>query len=131
MRSVARTTAGWVGLVPLLCAAHCVAAPLLVAAAPALALSEGGEALVKAASALLAAGVAWSAFRAHRRAAALLPVAAGIAVWALVAALDAHGAGGRLGAALGGVLLAGGMVWNAHLRHRAACPACGCAVHGG
>lgn len=124
MRDAARAVSGWAGAVPLLCAAHCAASPLLVLAAPALALSEAGEAWVKAVSALVAAAVVGVGVRAHRRASVLVPVAAGIALWAAVVALDAHGAAGRLAAAAGGVLLAGGMFWNAHLRHRATCRAC-------
>lgn len=124
MRDAARAVSGWAGAVPLLCAAHCAASPLLVLAAPALALSEAGEAWVKAASLLMAALVTAAAVRAHRRPAAALPVAAGALVWAVVLAADAHGTGGRLATAAGGVLLAGGMFWNAHLRHRATCRTC-------
>lgn len=130
MRGALRLGTVWAGALPLVCAAHCMATPLLVLAAPALALSDGGEALVKAASALLAAAVAWGGFRLHRRGEALLLVALGVAVWAAVVALDAHGPVGRLGSGAGGVLLAGGMFWNAQLRHRAACRDCGCPGHG-
>jgi hypothetical protein len=41
---------------------------------------------------------------------------AGLVLWA------AHAAGG--------VLLAGGMIWSARLRHCAACHHCGCPAHG-
>jgi hypothetical protein len=120
---------GWAAALPLLCAAHCVASPLLVLAAPALALSEGSEAAVKLASAALAAGLVWSGVRAHGRLAVALPVLAGAAVWAAAAALGADGAAERLWTAAGAVLLAAGMSWNAQLRHRATCRACGCAAH--
>jgi drug/metabolite transporter superfamily protein YnfA len=134
MRSTIRTAtataaSGWAAALPLLCAAHCVLAPLLVLAAPALALSEGSEALAKGASAVLAAGVVAAGVRLHRRAVVAVPVAAGIGVWAFAVTLHDVAALERLWTAAGGVLLAGGMVWNAQLRHAATCRSCGCGAH--
>jgi MerC mercury resistance protein len=119
----------WAAAVPMLCAVHCVATPVLVMAAPALALGHGAEAVVQAVSAALAALMAWSGIRAHGRRAVLAPMAAGLLLWAAPALAGWTGAAETLAHAAGGVLLAGGMVWSARLRHRAACRHCGCPAH--
>jgi hypothetical protein len=131
---MARTDAGsaaidWAAAVPLLCAVHCLASPVLVMAAPALALGRGGEVVVQAASAVLAALMAWSGIRAHGRRAVLTPMIAGVALWAAPALAGWTGAAETPAHAAGGVLLAGGMIWSARLRHRAACHHCGCPAH--
>ena len=120
---------GWAAAVPLLCAVHCVASPVLVMAAPALAPGRGGEAVVQAASAVLAALMAWSGIRAHGRRAVLAPMVAGLALWGAPAMTGWTGAAETLAHAAGGVLLAGGMIWSARLRHDAACHHCGCPAH--
>lgn len=124
-----RQPAFWAAAAPLLCAVHCAAAPVLVAVLPSLGVSEGVERVLMALSAALAAGFAISGIRSHGRAVVLLPLAAGLLLW-VTGSLDllpvlpeavAHAAGGAL--------MAAGMLWNANLRHRAACRGCGCPAH--
>jgi hypothetical protein len=131
---MARTEGGsaaidWAAAVPLLCAVHCLASPVLVMAAPALALGHRGEAVVQATSAVLAAMMAWSGIRAHGRRAVLAPMLAGLVLWSAPALAGWTGAAETLAHAAGGVLLAGGMIWSARLRHTAACHHCGCPAH--
>lgn len=131
---MARTDAGgaavgWAAAVPLLCAVHCLASPVLVMAAPALALGHGAEALVQAVSAVLAGLMAWSGTRAHGRRAVLAPIVAGVVLWAAPALVGWTGMMETAAHAAGGILLAGGMIWSARLRHDAACHHCGCPAH--
>jgi hypothetical protein len=119
----------WATALPLLCAAHCVASPLVVIAVPALGWGHAAEPLVQAASALLAAGAAWSGIRTHGRLAVLLPMLAGMVLWAASAVLDLHGAEEAAAGVTGGLLIAGGMLWSGRLRHDAACHHCGCPAH--
>jgi hypothetical protein len=119
----------WAAALPLLCAAHCVASPLLVLAVPALGWGHQAEPLVQAASALLAAVAAWSGLRAHTRPVVLVPMAAGVALWMASAVLDLHGMPEAAAGVAGGLLLAGGMLWSGRLRHDAACHHCGCPAH--
>ena len=120
---------GWAAAVPLLCAVHCVASPLLVMAVPALGIGHEAEPLVQAAAALMAGVMAWNGIRAHGRPAVLLPMLAGLVLWAASAALGLAGVGEAVAGVTGGLLLAGGMMWNARLRHDAACHHCGCPAH--
>lgn len=119
----------WAAVLPLLCAAHCLATPLLVLAVPALGLGHQAEPLVHAASALLAGAAAWSGIRTHGRHAVLLPMLAGAALWMVSALLGLHGAAEAVMGVTGGLLLAGGMLWSGRLRHDAACHHCGCPAH--
>ncbi len=119
----------WAAVLPLLCAAHCVASPLLVLAVPALGLGHEAEPFVQGASALLAAGAAWSGIRTHRRLAVLVPMLAGVALWMVAAILGLHGAAEAVTGVAGGLLLAGGMLWSGRLRHDASCNHCGCPAH--
>ncbi|HEX6912451.1 MAG TPA: MerC family mercury resistance protein [Longimicrobium sp.] len=127
--TVRRRGLDWAAALPLLCAAHCVASPLLVLAVPALGWGHQAEPLVQAASVLLAAVAAWSGIRAHGRRAVLLPLAAGVALWIASAVLDLHGVEEAVAGVAGGLLLAGGMLWSGRLRHDAACHHCGCPAH--
>lgn len=127
METMAGST--WAAAFPLLCAAHCAASPLLVLVAPALALPESVEAVVKLASAALAAWLLWRGMRVHGRVAPALPAALGLAVWAAAGASGVHGAAERGWTVAGGLLLAAGMFWSGRLRHRAVCRSCGCHAH--
>lgn len=129
METTARRGLDWAAALPLLCAAHCVASPLLVLAVPALGLGHEAEPLVQGASALLAAGAAWSGIRTHRRVAVLLPMLGGVLLWMVSAGLGLHGAAEAVTGVAGGLLLAGGMLWSGRLRHDASCNHCGCPAH--
>ncbi|HEU0016115.1 MAG TPA: MerC domain-containing protein [Longimicrobium sp.] len=120
----------WAASVPLLCAVHCVATPLLVLFSPALALSTGAELAVQATAVLLAAVIAPLGLRAHGRWEVLLPMLLGAGLWAIARGTEPAAAWEITLDVGGALLLAGGMVWNARLRHRAACHSCGCPAHG-
>jgi hypothetical protein len=124
-RSLRRMEA-WAAAAPLLCAAHCMAAPLVLALAPRLAPGEAAERAVLAGSILLAGAAAALGRRVHRRRAPLLVVLAGALLWlaGLAALLPEEPA--TIGASL---LLAVGTLWSARLRHTATCHRCGCGAH--
>jgi hypothetical protein len=127
----ARTASGfgWAAALPLLCSAHCIAAPLVTVAAPALAIAPATEHAIQLASAVLAIVMAWSGLRAHGRAAVLVPMALGLGTWASAETLGAGAAAEQAAHVAGGLLLAAGMLWNGHLRHQASCHHCGCPAH--
>ena len=124
-----RRTAPWAAALPLACAAHCVLMPLVALFVPFLAPAHELEVVFMGVSAALALALVRGGVRAHGRGAVWVPVLLGTAVWG---AGLAH-LGGRIPeqatGVLGSVLLAGGMVWNARLRHEASCRSCGCPVH--
>lgn len=111
---------------PLLCAAHCIAMPLVVAFAPRLAVFEEHERAVMAAALVLALLTTGLGLRVHRRASPLLLVAAGGLAW--LASFPALSLGEPLTIAAS-LLMAGGTLWSARLRHRATCSRCGCPAH--
>ncbi|HEY0017502.1 MAG TPA: MerC family mercury resistance protein [Longimicrobium sp.] len=115
---------------PLLCAAHCIAAPLAVALVPALAAAEAHERAAMGASLVLALLAVLAGVRVHRRAGPLAVVGAGALLWGATLALPRlPEAGAAIAASL---LMAAGTLWSARLRHRATCAGCGCpAAHGG
>lgn len=121
-----RRMEAWAAAAPLLCAVHCMAAPLVLALAPRFAPGEAAERAVLAGSILLAATAAALGRRVHGRWAPLLVVLAGALLWlaGLVARLPEEPA--TIGAS---VLLAAGTLWSARLRHNATCPRCGCHAH--
>lgn len=117
----------WATAAPLLCAAHCIAMPLVVAFAPRLAAFEAHEAAVTAAALVLATATTVLGLRVHRRASPLLLLGAGALAWvATFLALPFPEEALTITASL---LMAGGTLWSARLRHRATCPRCGCAAH--
>ena len=111
---------------PLLCAVHCVATPLLVAVLPAFAMGHRAEVVLFVASVVLVGWATLSGSRVHRHAEPALVVGLGLSVWGglLFGALPAIG--GELGIALAALVTAGGLVWNARLRHLTADDGCGC-----
>ncbi len=112
---------------PLLCAAHCIAMPLVVAFAPRLAAFQEHEGAVMAAALCLAVATTVLGMRVHRRAAPLLAAGAGALAWGATSlALPVSEEALTVAASL---LMAGGTLWSARLRHRTACPRCGCAAH--
>ncbi|MET0397550.1 MAG: MerC domain-containing protein [Longimicrobiaceae bacterium] len=124
-----RRPALWTAALPLACAVHCLLMPLVALFVPLLAPAHSLEVVFMGASVLLAAVLTRGGVRAHGRRAAWVPVVLGTAVWA---AGIAH-VGGRIPeqatSVLGSVLLAGGMAWNARLRHEVSCRSCGCPAH--
>jgi hypothetical protein len=126
---VAGAPGAWAAMAPVLCAAHCVAAPLLVLVVPAAAVGSTAERVLWGATALLAAGfLAWS-IRAHRQGWVAVPVVAGLALWG-AGLFDLVPASETLTTVVGALLVSGGMVASAWLRHRRTCGDCGCPAHG-
>jgi hypothetical protein len=123
-----RPFAAWSAAAPVLCAIHCIATPLVVAVAPNLALGEPFERGLKAGSAVLAVAVLRGGVRVHRRWQVLVPVLAGFLLWLLSGLAGGGEAREVLLSALGGLLVAAGMLWNGRLRHIAVCRSCSCAA---
>jgi MerC mercury resistance protein len=126
-RRVLGRVEAWAAAAPLLCAVHCLAAPLLVALAPALAPGEAAERAFMAASLVLAGVASALGWRAHRRLAPPVIVAAGALLW--LAHLTPAPIPEVAATAGASVLMAAGTLWGARLRHRARCHRCGCVAH--
>jgi hypothetical protein len=126
----ARSAPGaWAAAAPALCAVHCLAAPLLVMVVPAAAVGSAAERLLWGATSILALGfLAWTV-RAHRRGWAALPVVGGLALWG-AGLFDLVPASETATTVAGALLVSGGMMASAWLRHRRLCRDCGCPVHG-
>jgi chromate transport protein ChrA len=120
---------GWSGVLPAICAVHCLAMPILASTLPFFAATHAWEAWLVGLSALLAVVTLAVSWRLHGRRVVWAVAALGFAVW--IAALA-----GWLGplpeslmSPLGGVLVAISLFWNGHLRHQAVCGSCVCPVH--
>jgi hypothetical protein len=113
----------WTAAAPLLCAVHCLAAPLFLVVAPALADNRTVEVALMAISAVIALVVVSLGTRRHGEALVWLPVMLGLAIW-LSASVASSAVAERVLMVAGGVLLAGGLYWDARLRHRATCTTC-------
>jgi len=124
-----RRPALWTAALPLACAAHCLLAPLAALFVPFLAPATEIEAGLMLVSAALAIGVTFSGVRVHGRRTVWIPVVLGIGVWGASLAGWTAPAPEPATTLLGSLLVAGGMVRNARLRHAAACRSCGCPAH--
>jgi hypothetical protein len=113
----------WSAAAPLLCAVHCLAAPLFVVFAPVLAGNHAVEAVLMGASAVVALLVVALGSRVHREPFVWLPVLAGLAIW-VIALLSPGELQERALTTVGAVLLASGLYWDARLRHRKTCTSC-------
>lgn len=120
----------WAGVAPVLCAAHCLASPLLAATLPAFAVGSVAEALLFAVSALLSLAFVAHASRVHGQPLVWAPVLGGLLVWGagLLGAIPALSEEATTTA--GALALAAGLFWNGRLRHQATCRDCGCPAHG-
>jgi hypothetical protein len=119
----------WTAALPLACAVHCVAMPLVALFVPVLGHATGVEAAILLVSAVLAAGTTLYGVRAHGRRAVWLPVTAGLALWAASLAGWTQPVPEPVTTVLGSLLVAGALVVNARLRHEASCRSCGCPAH--
>ena len=120
---------GWLGVLPAVCAVHCLAMPILASTLPFFAATHSWEAGLLALSAALATVTLAVSWRVHGRRVVWAVASLGFAVW--IAALA-----GWLGplpeslmSPLGGLLVAISLFWNGHLRHKAVCGECACPVH--
>jgi hypothetical protein len=128
-RRTSWATATWPAAVPLLCAAHCLALPLLVLFAPALAPDPRIELAVLGGATALSVTVLAAGYRVHGRGEVWVPATLGVALWVIAHAAGLHGPG-ELALEVGGALLiAAGLIRSAWLRHLALCGGCGCPAH--
>jgi hypothetical protein len=111
-------------LVPLLCVVHCLATPLLVLVAPMVAESKPLE----WAGLVLAAGVCaytvTAGVRSHGQRIVWVPVAFGLLIWTIGLLGGAPAGAEWLTTLVGAGAVAGGLVWEARIRHRDECGAC-------
>ena len=129
--SVEGQATGWSGVLPAICAVHCLVMPILASTLPFFAATHAWEAWLLAFSGVLATVALGTSWRLHGRWAVWGLASLGFAVW--IAALA-----GWLGtlpeslmSPLGGLLVASSLFWNGHLRHQAVCGSCACPVHPG
>jgi len=116
--------APWAAAAPLLCAAHCVATPVLLVVAPSLAVNQTLEYLLMAVAAVVSLAVGLWGFRHHGEALIWIPIVSGLLFWVL-GSRSGSGAEERLLTGAGGILLAAGLIWSARLLHRSRCSSCG------
>ena len=128
--TTALTQAGyWTAAAPVLCAMHCIALPVLVLVSPAFHINPTVEYAIMAGAAVLAILFLVWGVSAHGNYLVWVPAMMGLAVWIGGEIVLGHSAGGLWAHAAGSALLAGGLIWNAWLRHEASCGDCGCPAH--
>jgi len=118
----------WGWMVPMACAVHCLAAPVLLVIAPAFASSTLVEGALMAAAFLFAVPIMVAGVQVHGRWIVWLPVALGSLIWIAELAEAPISAPGPVLTVSGSLLLAVGLVWNSRLRTRAR-PSCDCLAH--
>jgi hypothetical protein len=119
----------WSGVLPAICAVHCLGMPILASTLPFFAATHAWEGWLVALSGLLATVALLTSWRLHGRWMVWAVAALGFLIW--IAALA-----GWLGplpeslmSPLGGLLVAISLFWNGQLRHQAVCGTCPCPVH--
>jgi hypothetical protein len=116
-----RSPSSWAFLAPIACALHCMAAPLLVVLAPALAPTPRLEWAFFLVSGGLAVGLlAWQAAP-ERRFALWALALVGLFVWAASIADWFHPVPETVTTVIGTFLVAGALFWNVRLRRRVSC----------
>ena len=106
-----------------LCGLHCALTPVLVVAAPALALSEGVERAAWAGTVLLGAGILLMG-PARKSTLVTLTFAAGAALWAASLAGWLEPLPETVTSSAGSLTIAAAMVLSARLCHAASCEVC-------
>jgi energy-coupling factor transporter transmembrane protein EcfT len=125
-RPATSKTLSWTCAVPVLCALHCAAAPLLVGLLPVLALSSTVEWVLMGASMVLATVVAVAGVRAHREWRIVGVMALGFVVWILSLAGVFAPIREVATTIVGSLIVAAGLFWNARRSVRVRGQACGC-----
>lgn len=120
---------GFLALLPLTCAVHCLATPLLVAFVPVLALPPSIEWILLLLSMVVAAVALLRGRRFHRRAGVWVLAVAGAVIWLLSLLSAFEPIPEVLTSPPGGIMLGAGLLWNGRLIHRQACERCGCPMH--
>jgi len=119
-----RNPDAWALAAPVLCAVHCAATPLLVLFLPALALTPAAEAWLLGFSAVVATLALAPGIRLHGRPEVFAPVVLGVMIWGGALAHWLHPIPEPLASSVGALAIAGGIFWNARLRHRVTCRTC-------
>jgi MerC mercury resistance protein len=129
-RADSRRPFDWATVLPAACAIHCTVTPLLAVSLPVLALSHRLEWLLLASAVVLAGFSLRITWPTHRRMGVLFLAGFGLLMWgtALLGWLEPLPE--PLMSPLGGLTMAGALLWNGRLRHKAACNDCGCGMHG-
>ncbi len=124
-----RRVSRWSGILPAICAVHCLGMPILASTLPFFAATHAWEAWLLALSGLLAAVTLATSWRLHGRWMVWAVAALGFVVWIAALAGWPGTVPESLMSPLGGLLVAGSLFWNGHLRHQAVCERCACPVH--
>jgi hypothetical protein len=118
-------------LVPLACAVHCVLTPVLTPALSFLGHNSGieyGLLVVAFVMAIMAYGFAVKHH--HNYIPGVLGML-GFLVWGASVTGGIFSFSESQGSTLGSLLIAGTLLWNGHLRHKAVCGKCICPIHRG
>jgi uncharacterized membrane protein HdeD (DUF308 family) len=127
MAPIFRHPWGWTTIAPLACAVHCVATPVLLVIAPAIAVSPLVEWSFLGVT-VLVAGIALAAgLRTHRDPWPLLPILLGIGLWFGSLMHAFRPISEELTTTMAALTVAAGLVWNSRLHcaaRKASCAAC-------
>lgn len=116
-------------LVPLVCAIHCILTPLLTPALSVLGHNSGVEYGLLATAFVMAMTAFGFALKHHRNAMVWLMGLIGFLVWGFSLTGGFLSFSEAQGSTAGSVVVAGSLLWNGHLRHRAVCGKCICPIH--
>ncbi len=122
---------GWAGILPAICAVHCLMMPILASTLPFFAATHSWEVWFLAISALLAGVTLATSWRLHGRWVVWVVAGLGFAIWSAALAGWLGTLPEALMSPIGGLLVAISLFWSGHLRHRAVCGSCACPVHPG
>ncbi len=120
----------WAAVLPAACAVHCTLTPFAASLLPVAAISVRAEAVLLGVAVLLASASLGLTWRSHGRIAVLLLASLGAALWGLSLLGFFAPLPDALTHPIGGLVLAGALLWNGRLRHEASCGQCGCTMHG-
>jgi hypothetical protein len=109
----------WGWMVPMVCAVHCLAAPVMLVIVPAFASSPLVEGALMAVAFLFAVPIVLAGVQVHGRATVWLPIAFGSLLWIAELAEAPIPAPGTVLTVSGSLLVAMGLVLNSRLRARA------------
>jgi hypothetical protein len=127
MAPIFRHPWGWTTIAPLTCAVHCVATPILLVVAPALAVSAPLEWSFLGATVLVAVVALAFGLRTHGDPWPVLPISLGITLWMGSLLHFFHPLPEELTTTMAALTAAAGLVWNSRLHcaaGNASCEAC-------
>lgn len=117
---------GWTSVAPLVCVAHCLATPVVVAVAPGLMPGARIEWLLLAATVAVAGAAVRASSRTHGELLPFVPVGLGLLVWTAGILHAFHPLPEEPVIAASALTVAVGLLWNSRLRcarHRVPCRA--------